>query len=255
MTMNTQLLTKRNIFLITSLLLISGTANAAVVNFVEPYSLSINDTDPKASTLTINAVDVAITQNSYGFESNYAFPVENLGFPPVGDVVVETWSWSFEINESKVAFNEVGPLAIAVQPYGTEVDIDYNGIDLNSTIDTSLYTGSWNINGPTESLSGSFTMVVDHASFPTSFDAANYPDQISINPVVSFLSPDSLLGGIIDGRRAVIDYSAVVSNTNIVNENLGFSVVVPVPAAIWLFATGLIGLAGFTGYRKSADSK
>ena len=252
--MNTQLLTKRNIFLITSLLLTSGTGNAAVVNFVEPYSLSINDTDPQASTLTINAVDVTVAEDSISGERILTFPVVNEGFPPVGGYVQEAWSWTVSVSSALVSFNEIGPVGINVQQHGTVVDLDYSGIDLASVVDSTLFTGSWTINGPTESLSGSFSMDLS-VGLPRTFDAANYPNQISIDPVTAFFTPDTILGGIIDGRRASINYSALVSNTGTVTNNNGFSVLVPVPAALWLFATGLIGLAGFTGYRKSAGSK
>ena len=117
--------------------------------------------------------------------------------------------------------------AIVTDVIGTSTNIPNQSFTLSGTFDTttSLFVGIFDVAGGL--LTGEFTDLLvtqTSATSPFSFEAN-----------LTYLS-GSLMGGLTGGRLEG------VGDTSNLAAKLG--AVVPVPAAVWLFGSGLIGLIG-----------
>ena len=115
---------------------------------------------------------------------------------------------------------------IVTDNIGTSIDIPNQAFTLHGTFDGTFFVGSFEVAGGL--LTGTFTDLLvtrTSATSPFSFEAN-----------LTYLT-GSLKGGLTGGRLEGI------GDTVNLGAKLG-PVVVPVPAAAWLFGSGLIGLIG-----------
>lgn len=117
--------------------------------------------------------------------------------------------------------------AIVNDDIGTSIDIPNQSFTLQGTFDTttSFFVGTFDVSGGL--LAGTFTdlsVTQTSATSPFSFEAN------------LIYTSGSLMGGLTVGRLEGI------GDTTNLGAKLG--AVVPVPAAVWLFGSGLIGLIG-----------
>jgi len=112
-------------------------------------------------------------------------------------------------------------------------------------------TGTYSIQGPTESASSTFALplpLVGGGSAGPAYDfinATNYPDNIVASPSsqssITIVYEGDIFSGVIDG----VDYSLTADAAFTSDGSLDLHAsTVPIPPALWLFGSGLLGLIG-----------
>jgi len=219
------------------------------VNVTVPRDFTVDttvDLDTTNSTLTFTKYSLG--SNAFKFSYVDQFTVD------FGQTIDITTTLRFD-SFSGILLSDVGPLTLTPTLGGI---FDIEGIS-DTVPDRVLFlNGTYDIQGPTESVSGEFSIQQDGVTpfLGYDLDTNGFPETVDLlAPTGVFPGvgqfQNALSGliyeGVIDGQ----DYQAALGVTEFRSgTNIALSAV-PVPAAAWLFASGLLGLIGIAR-RKAA---
>ena len=177
-----------------------------------------------------------------------------------GDTVDITTTIEFDPVFSHI--NNVGPLNLTPTTGGV-FQIERS----NPLFSSMLVSGTITVSGPTESLEQPFSVSLDHqwndqplsdAYFPYALlETKEFPESIALigfpvstNYNAFFLSSELLFEGNVDGFDQKVDSLGVSLDWLIEVPNITLTEAVPIPSALWLFTSGLVGLVGVARRQK-----
>lgn len=122
----------------------------------------------------------------------------------------------------------------------------------SSTVDTVAENFS-SVDLSSLRLSGLFELGSPPLSTELSFDTELWP--LTTDPTSSFYDPISGEFSLTWAITEMVEFTDAFSNTQAYSTSVdltisGIATVVPVPAALWLFMSGILGLAGFIRHKK-----
>jgi len=123
----------------------------------------------------------------------------------------------------------------------------YGDMEINDAMLTTNNDGSLHVNGMINFLTlGSSSTFIGDMSITYGLDDSNSVTQFSYSPIAySFFMFDGPLAG------HFLEFNTTTSLLAYIDNPFPVYSPVPVPVAVWLFGSGLIGLAGFTRRKKT----
>ena len=204
--------------------------NTAYASTLDWSAVSLDGAFPDFSFTDATLGDVTISYSNdtefYGLTSTFAN--DSLGFGDTGGETL-TFSWSNSVESMNVTFWDVD----------AEPDTLGESLTFTTFADVSIVslgsTDLWNVG--TETLSSSYGTKTDNKD-PGNFSVLNFSNASGFNEITFNWSVDSGVDSV--GSVGIGDITDIT--------------VVPLPAAFWLFGSGLIGLIGIAR-RKKAQPK
>jgi hypothetical protein len=163
-------------------------------------------------------------------------------------------------NSTPLTFDEIHLLE-TTQSFELTEDVPTDGLLNNATFDVGV-TGSTSVGSIiTNAASRSFDLTVDSVVYNSSI-SQEYTVEIGLNSDTVFFDPGSTvtidlgINGLLDITPKSVSLISSTGGTNnfVINGTFLLHDVppVPVPAAVWLFGSGLLGLAGIARRNKTA---
>jgi hypothetical protein len=163
-------------------------------------------------------------------------------------------------NSTPLTFDEIHLLE-TTQSFELTEDVPTDGLLNNATFDVGV-TGSNSVGSIiTNAASRSFDLTVDSVVYNSSI-SQDYTVEIGLNSDTVFFDPGSTvtidlgINGLLDITPKSVSLISSTGGTNnfVINGTFLLHDVppVPVPAAVWLFGSGLLGLAGIARRNKTA---
>jgi len=216
-------------YLCFSLVLLSSTANASLIN-----SYDFNDTlsDTMGNGVDLVASGGNISSGRYNFTDNQGLKLTSA-LPSTSDYAIEI---KFQINQDTSGYNKVIDFQnlasdVGLYIFSGAVDFYTAGPTAGSiSIDTDYTLGLARSDG-------SITVFLDNNEL---FSTSDSNQAVSASNILNFFEDDSHTGQ----REA---FTGSVDFIRIHNDSSSFGEIpnpVPVPAAMWLFASGFAGLWG-----------
>jgi len=213
----------------------------ALLLLLAPFS-ALNAAIVDVSSLTVNTVEASLLAT----DNNTGFPVIDTGIttPLIPPAVIQMGSFQSSIFDFSTAFTG-GTLTGTVYSAGSP------GIfEPSASVDTT--GGFTSIDLSSLRMSGEITLNTLSAGTTFDFDTELWP----ITTTPSFSSYDSASGDftLSWAINEMVDFDDginMLSLSTIADFTIkGQATVVPLPAAIWLFITGLVALTGFTKLKR-----
>jgi hypothetical protein len=211
------------------IVLLSGAANAATTSFFNSSQIAINE----ASGVTSDTV----SSNGYLFTYTMDKLFTGGGTTPIGRSARVTWP------------NGVEAQAVTVDPVG-KAQITISRVDGN-LFDISAFTAQ--LLASTAGTGAAFEVMpllngIEAYPDPIFFDASGYYKQTFSYDASTTQSTSPLTGFDTYNFNLFVDFAL----TGITLKDASPAAPVPIPATLWLFGSGLIGLGGIARKRKAA---
>jgi hypothetical protein len=229
-------------------------ANAAVTAFTDKgLDFVINDDDPLAPTIDFSdkLFNVPVATGDSITEIHRAIIPQPFPNPPL--VIDEEFTIT-------ISPSSVSPTVTKVTALAGTTSI----LPDNSTLSREPFrkvgtpfalSGDWSVTGPTETVTGLFTLDFNPTTGyqPTSIDASQFPSAVMLDSALTLGDVDYLaIGTEVDGASINFTMRGVFRADSALGATFETGFKLPIPPAVWLFGSGLLGIIGIARRKKAA---
>lgn len=100
--------------------------------------------------------------------------------------------------------------------------------------------------------SGALPIGTNSYTFTIGFDEVGLDPNILVSDVTWYLAAHAIVSDLIDEETAWADGDTIVGSNNVTIFSANIGTMIPIPPALWLFGSGLLGLIGISRRKKAA---